>query len=66
MAPELSSLGIAHTLCSLAAIGFALFALTRQGSLRINSGDGKAYAVLTALTAVTALGIHQRGNFGPG
>ena len=64
--PPLTSLGLVHVLLSLLAIGLAIRSMMRRGCIQFSDGAGRAYAAATLLTALTALGLHQRATFGPG
>lgn len=59
----LTTLGTLHTAVGLVALllGFAI--LLRHGLIRAASGPGKIYLWLTAITALTGLGIFQHGGF---
>lgn len=63
---ELTALGWAHTLVSLVSLACAAVLLWREGEVRADNRLGQIFLVATAITALTALGIHQRTSFGPG
>ena len=60
----LTTLGTIHTAISLVAIACGFWALIRDREIAWNP-LGKAYLVLTLLTALTGLPILRHGGFGP-
>jgi uncharacterized membrane protein len=61
----LTTLGIVHTLVSLAAIVFGVRALARHHEISPREPLGRGYLLLTLIAAATALGIFRHGSFGP-
>ncbi len=61
----LTTLGVFHTAIALVAVVCGFIALARDKEISAGNRLGRAYLVLTAVTAVTALGIFQHGGFGP-
>ena len=53
----LSTLGIVHTVISLAAIPFGVAALVKAGRIDVGSVVGRAYVALAFVGAVTAFGV---------
>ena len=64
--PHLTILGWAHTLLSLISLAAGIYLLLRVGEIRSDQRLGKLFLGATALTALTALAIHERTVFGPG
>lgn len=64
--PHLTMTGWAHTLFSLISLAAGLNLLLREGEIRADRQLGKLFLGATAITALTALAIHQRTTFGPG
>ena len=60
----LTSLGIFHTLISLAAVALGAYALIRDGKISWDNTIGKAYVITTIIVCVTGFGIFQHGGFG--
>lgn len=61
----LTTLGVFHTAIALVAVACGFIALVRDKQISATNRLGQVYLVLTAVTAVTALGIFQHGGFGP-
>jgi hypothetical protein len=66
MPNHLSPLGIFHTVISILAVLFALYALFRQGKIDPKSGPGKLYIIFTIIGCLTALPIMKTGHFTAG
>lgn len=64
--PEMIPLGWFHTLMGAAALVSGIYALAKHKELLLQNRSGQVYLVTTLITAVTALAIFQRGEFGPG
>ena len=64
--PEMTALGCFHTAIGITALFSGGFALTRYKEITLQSRSGQIYLATTLITAATALGIFQRGEFGPG
>lgn len=60
----LTSLGIFHTLISLAAVMLGVYALVRDGKISWGNSVGKWYVITTIIVCVTGFGIFQHGGFG--
>lgn len=58
--------GWVHTLTALIALASAAVMIVRSGEIRSDTRLGVIYIAATAISALTALVIHQRGGFGPG
>lgn len=63
---ELTATGWAHTLFSLISLACGIFLLISRGEIAADNRIGRLFLIATALTAMTALAIYQRGGFGPG
>jgi hypothetical protein len=61
---SLSSLGIAHTVISLVAVGAGIAALVRYRVIGPASAAGKLYIGGTVLSCLTSLFIFAHGGFG--
>jgi uncharacterized membrane protein len=61
----LTTLGVIHTLISLAAVACGFWAMARDKQVVPGNTLGRTYLVTTALTAITGLFIFQHGGFGP-
>lgn len=61
---SLTTLGLVHTVISVAAVSAGLVDLLRTGSVSARTGAGKAYVALTAITCLTGFFIFQHGGFG--
>ena len=64
--PEMTALGWFHTAMGITALVSGGFALARYKEITLQSRSGQIYLATTLITAATALGIFQRGEFGPG
>jgi len=64
--PEMIPLGWFHTILGITALSSGVFTLTRYKEITLQTRSGQVYLVATLITAVTALAIFQRGEFGPG
>lgn len=60
----LTSLGAIHTAFALIAMAYALIAYVRYREISPRNRVGQVYIATTFITAVTALGIYERGGFG--
>lgn len=63
--PEIIPLGWFHTAMGIIALASGGIALAKYKEVTLKTGSGKIYLAATLITAVTALGIFQHGNFGP-
>jgi len=64
--PEMIPLGWFHTAMGIIALGSGGFTLARFKEISLQTRSGQIYLATTLITAVTALAIFQRGEFGPG
>ena len=64
--PEISPLGWLHAALGALAVTTGIVALAKYREITWQSLSGRVYLVATLITAATALGIFQRGSFGPG
>jgi len=64
--PEMTALGWFHTLMGATALISGGFTLAKYKEILLQKRSGQVYLVTTLITAGTALGIFQRGEFGPG
>lgn len=64
--PEIIPLGWFHTVMGIIALVSAGFTLARFKEISPQTRSGQIYLATTLITAGTALGIFQRGEFGPG
>lgn len=64
--PEMIPLGWFHTAMGVIALVSGGVALARFKEITLHTRPGQIYLVATLLTAVTALAIFQRGEFGAG
>ena len=64
--PEITPLGWLHTLLGAVAIISAIYTLAKHKEISPATPSGQLYLAATLITAATALGIFQRGEFGPG
>ncbi len=64
--PEITPLGWLHTVLGAVAILSAIYTLARHKEITLRTLSGQLYLAATLITAATALGIFQRGEFGPG
>jgi uncharacterized membrane protein len=64
--PEISPLGWLHTVLGAVAIISGAYTLIVNKEIRFDNRSGQLYLFATLITAATALGIFQRGTFGPG
>jgi uncharacterized membrane protein len=64
--PEMIPLGWFHTAMGVIALVSGVFTLVRYKEISPQTRSGKIYLATTLITAVTALAIFQRGQFGPG
>lgn len=60
----LTALGLFHTVLGLVALVCGALALLRYRQITPQSREGRIYLLTTLVTALTALGIFQRGGFG--
>jgi uncharacterized membrane protein len=64
--PEIIPLGWFHTVMGIIALASGGFTLARFKEITLQNRSGQIYLATTLITAGTALGIFQRGEFGPG
>jgi len=64
--PEMIPLGWFHTAMGVAALVSGAITLMKYQEITLTTRSGQIYLVTTLITAVTALAIFQRGEFGPG
>lgn len=64
--PEITPLGWLHTALGALAVITGIVALAKYREITWHSLSGRVYLAATLITAATALGIFQRGSFGPG
>ena len=64
--PEIIPLGWFHTAMGVVALLSGVYTLARFKVITLQTRSGLLYLAATAITAVTALFIFQRGEFGPG
>lgn len=64
--PEIIPLGWFHTAMGVIALVSGGITVARFKEISLKTGSGKIYLAATLITAGTALGIFQRGEFGPG
>ena len=64
--PEMIPLGWFHTVMGVIALASGALTLARYKEISLKSRPGQVYLGATLITAVTALAIFQRGEFGPG
>jgi uncharacterized membrane protein len=60
----LTTLGVFHTAVGLTALVYGFWSLVRYKQISPRNRIGQIYILTTFVTAVTALGIYQRGGFG--
>ena len=63
---QLTTTGWVHTIFSLVALACGAWLLVREGEIRADRKLGRVFLGATAITALTALAIHERTLFGPG
>lgn len=64
--PEMIPLGWFHTIAGAIALLSGGYTLFRHREISLQTRSGTIYLAATLITAGTALGIFQRGEFGPG
>ncbi|GJM11005.1 MAG: hypothetical protein DHS20C11_32810 [Lysobacteraceae bacterium] len=64
--PEITLLGWIHTAFGAIAIICGAYALIKHKVFEPSDRSSQLYLLATLITALTALGIYQRGEFGPG
>lgn len=64
--PEISALGWFHTALGIIALTSGVYTLYAHREISLQTRSGQVYLLATLITAVTALAIFQRGEFGPG
>ena len=64
--PEIIPLGWFHTAMGIIALLSGGFTLAKFKEISLQTRSGQIYLATTLITAATALGIFQRGEFGPG
>ena len=63
--PEIIPLGWFHTVMGIIALASGVVTLARFKEISLRTRSGQIYLVATLITAGTALGIFQHGEFGP-
>ena len=64
--PEMIPLGWFHTIMGVIALVSGAVTLAKFKEISLSARSGQVYLAATLVTAVTALAIFQRGEFGPG
>ena len=64
--PEIVPLGWFHTAMGIIALASGAITLAKFKEISLQTRSGQIYLLATLITAVTALAIFQRGEFGPG
>ncbi len=64
--PEMIPLGWFHTIMGVTALLSGGYTLAKFREISLQKRSGQIYLAATFITAATALGIFQRGEFGPG
>jgi len=64
--PEMIPLGWFHTVMGIIALASGGYTLASFKEISLHNRSGQIYLLTTLITAATALGIFQRGEFGPG
>ena len=64
--PEMIPLGWFHTIMGITALLSGGYTLWKHKEITLNTRSSQIYLLTTLVTAVTALMIFQRGEFGPG
>ena len=64
--PEIIPLGWFHTAMGIIALASGAITLAKFKEISLQTRSGQIYLLATLITAVTALAIFQRGEFGPG
>ena len=64
--PEIIPLGWFHTIMGVIALVSGGYTVARFKEISLRTRSGQIYLAATLVTAATALGIFQRGEFGPG
>ena len=64
--PEMTPLGWFHTAMGIIALVSGAITLIKYKEITLQTLSGQIYLATTLITAGTALGIFQRGEFGPG
>jgi len=64
--PEMTPLGWFHTTLGITALLSGGITLAKFKEITLQTRSGQIYLAATLITAGTALGIFQRGEFGPG
>lgn len=64
--PEMIPLGWFHTILGIIALVSGVVTLAKYKEISLQRRSGQLYLAATLITAVTALMIYQRGEFGPG
>jgi uncharacterized membrane protein len=64
--PEMIPLGWFHTVMGVTALVSGAITLWKYREVKLANRSGQIYLATTFVTAVTALAIFQRGEFGPG
>jgi uncharacterized membrane protein len=62
--PEITLLGWFHTAIGITALVSGFFTLAKRKEITLQARAGQIYLVATLITALSALGIFQHGNFG--
>ena len=63
--PEMIPLGWFHTIMGITALVSGVVSLAKFKEISLQNRSGQIYLATTLITAVTALAIYQRGEFGP-
>lgn len=64
--PEIIPLGWFHTIMGITALISGAMALIKHKEITLQTRAGQIYLATTLITAGTAMGIFQHGEFGPG
>ena len=62
--PEITLLGWFHTVIGITALASGFYTLVKRKEITLQFRAGQIYLVATLITALSALGIFQHGNFG--
>jgi uncharacterized membrane protein len=62
--PEITLLGWFHTAIGITALVSGFYTLAKRKEITLQARAGQIYLVATLITALSALGIFQHGNFG--
>jgi len=64
--PEIIAIGWFHIAMGIVALGSGGYTLAKFKEISLQTRSGQIYLVTTLITAATAFGIFQHGEFGPG